>query len=258
MADPNATGGGTQNTPAQGDDNSNNPDFVTKEEMTSIVNAAVTSQLKRSLSKSIAEALGPALESALKPIQEKLEKPSNEPAAGDKKQDDPQVTALKKQIDDMSTLLKQSQETAEAEKRKSQEQTARGALRSALTGKVRPEAVDDVVDLLFYRKRVAYDDQGNLTFTWRSALSKGLPEEDHQFPLEDGVNQFLKSKQAEIYLPPPNADKGGVKPGAKLPNGNGTLPSIQRYDKPAMTDEEKLRRSLELTSALEARGVQIP
>jgi hypothetical protein len=256
--DSNATGGATQNTTQQGGGTEEKPEFVTKEDMTAIVNAAVTSQLKRSLDKGIAAALEPALKHALAPFHEKLEKAPEPPAPGGggnekPKGDDPQVTALKKQLDDVTAGLKAAQDEAALEKRKSMDQTARGQLRSELSGKVRPEAIEDVVDLLFFRKRVAHDDQGNLTFTWRSSLSKGLPEEDHQFPLADGVREFLKSKQAEMYLPPPNTDKNKLA-GSKLPNGS-TLPPVGRYDKPAVTEDEKLKRAEEITQALIARGV---
>jgi hypothetical protein len=258
--DPNATtGGAAQNTPAQGGDDSK-PDYVTKEEMGGIINAAITSHLKRALPKTITEALGPALETALAPLREKLDKPAapQDPADKGKDQPDPEVVSLKKKLEDALASMKVAQDAAETEKRKSDEQALRGAFRTEIAGKVRPEAVEDVVDLCFFRNLIKRDDQGRPTFTWRSALSKGMPEEDHQFPLADGVREFLKSKPAEIYLPPPSGDKGSPKSSAgRLPNGS-TLPPTTHYDKPAQSEDEKLRRATEKIAALEARGIDIP
>lgn len=255
-----ATGGELNPPGGSNAENNEQPKFMTEDDVAKMVTGAVSAHLKgKQMQTLITGVVSSALQEALGPIKEQLAKPPapQEPAPGEKQKDDPKVTALQKQLDDMATLLKQSQEAAETEKKKAQEQTLRAAVRNELAGKVRPEAVEDMVDLLFYRKRVGVDDAGNVTFTWRSSLAKGMPEEDHQFPLPDGIREFLKSKQAEIYLPPPNPP-GGTKSGAKLANGNGTLPPVGRYDKPAVTEEEKLRRSIEITNQLHSRGVSVP
>jgi hypothetical protein len=232
------------------------PDYATKQDMVATVNAAMASHLKRMLPKLVKEEFGPALDAAMAPIRERLER-APEPAGEKPKGDDPQVTALKKQLDDMTAQMRASQEEAAGERRKADEQALRALLRAEIAPRVRPEAVEDVVDLCFFRRLVGRDDQGKPTFTWRSALSKGMPEEDHEFPLADGAREFLKSKHAEIYIPPPNADnKSGQKSGQKLPAG--TIPSSSYGQRAPVTEDEKLQRAIEITANLEARGMGIP
>src|SRR6185369_3072022 len=81
-----------------GDSDQSQTEFVGKHEIAAIVNAAVSSHLKRSLSKEITA----ALEGALKPIKERLDAPQPEPQA-DKtasKGPSPEVAALEKKLSD--------------------------------------------------------------------------------------------------------------------------------------------------------------
>lgn len=251
---PNANEPGAQ--PGQGGADGAQPEYVTADQIGNIVNAAVSSHLKRSLAKEIAG----ALEQQLAPIKQRLAEapppPADDAAAGKggSKAPTPEMQAMQKQLADMQAAMKAAQDEAASEKKKAREEKAYSALKSELTGKVRPEALDAAADLIFHaRKRIAVDDDGNVLFNVRSSLGKGLPEEDRQFPLADGVREFLKTQEAALFVPSPSGGNGAQKrPTQQQPRAPGAAP---RYDTPAKSQDEMARRALE---ALAAKGLDLP
>lgn len=231
------------------------PQYVTKDDIAAIVNAAVSSHLKRSLDKSI----GSALDAALAPIKSKLDAPP--PSAEEKTQQkqgpSPEVAALQKQLADMQAAMAKANADVAAERKRNHETAAYSALKSELGGKVRPEALDAAADLIFHaRKHVTVDDDGNATFKVRSSRGKGMPEEDLEYQLADGVREFLKTKDAALFLPSPG---GQAANGGRAPQQTRTQQPSQRqsprYDSPAASEEEKLRRAVELFAA---KGLDLP
>lgn len=216
------------------------PKYVTEDAIAQIVNAAVSSHLKRSLGKAIEEAIKPVAEqlSQLKTAREEAP-----PQDTKKKSDvDPEVVALKKQVADLTTAMQRSAEEAAAAQRQAREEKAYASLRDQLQGKVRPEALPIALDVIRARKLLTINEDGTVTFRHRAALAKGMEEQDHEFPLDRGVGEFLKSKDAALFLPAPGGPgprQGNRPPHAPTPQPR---PEAPRYDQPALTEWEQDRR----------------
>jgi len=244
-----------QNAP--GSDKPDHAQHITKEELNAAVNSAVTSQLKRTLAKE----LGSAIEGALAPFKAELEKiglariaadaesktepkqtqddASKAAAQGKQKSDEPDTkyVALEAKLAKLEADNKRDKEALTRERRSAVEARVHGELRSQLTGKVRPEAVGVVADLIRARNQLVIDSDGNARIKVRARLEAGLPEEDHELSLEDGLPHFLKSKEAALFMPPPPVAKAGKTrlsgdtPGARAANGdaassNGALNAV--------------------------------
>jgi hypothetical protein len=239
-------------TSANAGEGENSPSYVTQDQLAAVVNAAVSSHLKRSLDKSI----GSALASALEPFKERLSAPATQPDEKPAKgAPQPEVAALQKQLSDMQARFVAAQEEASNERARAREHKAFADLKSELNGKVRPEALDMAAEWLFHaRKRVQVDEEGNALFTIRQAPAKGMPEQDTLYPLSDGVREFLKSKEASLFLPSPGAAKGQV-PQAQRQAQPVQRGQAQMYSSPATSEEEKIRRAAE---SLAANGMVLP
>ncbi len=224
-----------------------------RDEIVALVNQAVTSQLKRSLSKEITAALTGALE----PIKAELAKakPAADPAADEqqKGKPNPELVALQKQLADMQAALRAKDEEAATERKKAREDRAFADLTAELTGKVRPGTERMVATLLKAQGNLVLDEEGAVALKVRTSLAKGTAEADHEFPLADGVGHFLKTKDAALFLPPPNPAGGAGETRRVLPNSaNGK--QLPKYDAPALSDDEKARRTAE---QLQAMGVNL-
>ncbi len=216
------------------------PQYVTADQIGNIVNAAVSSHLKRSL--------GTAIEAAMKPITEKLAAAPPPPPADDetkrshKKQPDPEFLALTQKLAGLENDLKTERERVAAEQKKSSDDRAYNTLRSSLENKIRPELLDMVTSHLFrVEKRVTVDEQGNPLFRSQRIAYTGAEPEDVDLPLRSGVDEFLKSDAAKPFLPAPGTS--GASPMPKRgpsPNQGGI-----DFSKPATTDADKARRSIE-------------
>ncbi|KYF87796.1 hypothetical protein BE20_24945 [Sorangium cellulosum] len=194
------------------------------------VNAAVGSQLKRIVPKFLEEALAPHLTSLRESLQPKPE-PKDK---GGQSAVDPEIS---KQIEDLRNQLKKERETAARERRAAREEKAFAELRSELAGKVRPETVDTVAKLLFHAdRRVVIGDDGSIAFR----------HGDAEYDLRGGLAEYLKSKDAAMFLPAPGYGQQPKKPGLKAPN---RAPG----DKPQGT-EDPMSRTLRMLGKLEAKA----
>ncbi len=231
---PNETEGTLDQTPPE-------PKYVTAEEIGNIVNAAVTSQLKRSLGTAIAEAVKPITEqvAALK----QAPPPSDEGDDKKKGKQSPEMLAMAKQIEELTNGIKQRDERVAAAEKKQREDRAYAELRGSLEGKIRPELLDMVAkNLFFVEGRVVTDENGNVLFKTSKAPYTGAEPEEMQLPLKSGVDDFLKSDSAKPFLPAPNpgANSNPLPKRGPSPNPGGT-----DFSKPATTDAEKARRAAE-------------
>ncbi len=243
-----------------GDSDSSQPQYVTEDRLAAIVNAAVTGHLKRSLGKEIGSALEAydtkrRAEKAARKAEEDAEVTRGAPVA---KQPSPEVAALEKRLSDMQAMMRSAQEEAASERQRAREHKAYGDLKSELNGKVRPEALDAVADLLFHaRKRVSVDEDGNTLFAIRQAPAKGLPDADVNYPLSDGVREFLKTKEAALFVPSPGQGAAVSKPQPRFappPMPVRGQAQSQTVVSP-MSDDEKASRAMEF---LAAAGLSLP
>jgi hypothetical protein len=230
------------------------PKYITADQVAQIVNQAVTAQLKRSLKGELEGLTKTITESVATQIKASTPEPKTDDSQGGKP--DPKYSALEQKFAQMEANYKAAQERAEAAEKKRREDRAFTDLRTKLAEHVRPDMVDVVAENLFYaKKRVTFDEDGNPLFVARRAPAPGMSEEDMPLPLADGIASFLKSKEAEPFLPAPGGKSTGNKASAKPPQfGSQQLPN---YDKPATTDEEKTRRAFEREQALTSRGINL-
>lgn len=269
---PNASGGVNPNTPggaAQGT-------ALTEERVAELiaqsipgaVNSAVTSQLKRMLPKELESVVGGLKESfttmlgeAVSPIRQqfeakqKAEQEEREKAEREKNgtaQPSPEFEALKKQMAENQAAYekrlaaweakaKESEARAEQERRRGIEATAFSNLKSALSGVVKPEAVDAVATLLKARDQLVIGEDGGVQLKLRAALQKGMPEEDHVLPISEALPHWTKTKEAAFFMPPPTqggaGNDGKGRPPAGSNGANGALPAKQEGDVAAALEQ---------------------
>jgi hypothetical protein len=199
------------------------PEYVSKSDLEKIVNSAVTSQLKRSLGKSLSE----AIEAAVAPIREQLGQREDKPEKPEKKGDaSPEVAAMAATIKKLEDKLGAETRARKESSTKAAKERAYNSLVSELTssGKLRQEAIPMAADLLFHaRGAVKVDDDGGALFRHG--------EED--LPLSDGVKEFLKSKEAALFMAAPATSQKA--PAAKpsfLPAPKSTSSGTQQNESP--------------------------
>ena len=226
------------------------PVNLTPEQLTNLINSAITSHLKR------LPDYGKLIEEKLAAFQPKASDPAPDaPKGKDTGKSDPQITALLAKMEEQSKALTAAQERAVQAERQQREDRARAELRQALTGKVRPEAVDDVADLLFsVRKQVEINEQGEAFLKVKRAPVPGFPEEEALMPIADGVEHWAKSKAASIYIPATQSGTTSTPARAsKMPTPNERSSQSPKWDGPAKTDAEKIARAMAHEQALKAK-----
>jgi hypothetical protein len=162
----------------------------------------------------------------------------------------PEVAALTRTVNELTTKLKTEGDARAASERQRRDDAAYADLRTHLgAGKVRPEMLDTLAKVLFHAdKRVEFEaDTNRPLFKIRRAPMAGMAETDELLPLDAGVAEYLKSKDAEPFLPAPTA-RPGARPAAPTRPGQGA--GGKTYDKPATSDGEKVRRAGEREAAL--------
>jgi hypothetical protein len=212
------------------------------------INAAITGHMKRAEKKNSEDmtALKQFFADQLKTLTPATpEKPEKEGKAAP----DPALAAMRAQFEAMQASLAEANAKRERAESKQREDRAYSDLRDSLKAKVRPDLLDVVSQNLFHaNKRVEFDADGTALFKVRKAPGHGMPEEDVLMPLADGVANWLSSKEAAVFLPAPGPTQTQVQRGARMPAsnqqtvGNNGLP---KYDKPATSDDEKIRRAME-------------
>jgi len=217
------------------------PDFLTKDEARSIMAGIIQSSLKKDLPRVLGELLGPQLDTALGPLKEQLaglskpkteedsnkgKEPPTKPgvnAGTDETADkpDPKFEALEKKLKRLEDENKAARDSAAAERKRRVENDGYATLRSELTGKVKAEALDMCIDLVRARGQLAFDDDGNPRMKVRAKIAKDLPEEDQELAIPEAVPHWLKSKEAQLFLPPPTQQqtRRNVPAGQRASNG---------------------------------------
>lgn len=235
-----------------------------RKEIGAMISGAFKSEGKRLITSAVTEGLKSALsKEALQPLFSQFieELPDDEDGADNddpgKRQPsakpDPKVAALEAKLADLLKKQAEDAETLKKTQTEAREKDAMAALKSALAPHVKPEALDMAAALLFTaQKRVQLDDNGNPLFTVRKPPYAGASDEDVQMPLADGVQHWLKSQEGKFFVPAPsgagNQPNGGT-PRRVSVGGDG----MPKYDQPATSDAEKIRRAAEREEAFKQR-----
>jgi hypothetical protein len=205
---------------------------LTAEDVARIANQAVTAQLKRELPK----AFEGFLPSFTKAIDDKLAsfKPTEQPADEKNKGASPELSALQRQIAELTEANRLSNERALSVEKKAREDTAFSELKAALGGHIKPEFIDPIAKSLYYAdKRVEFSEDGKPLFRAMVPQYTGGPLQEMLLPLKDGIEAYAKSKEAEAYRPAPTAKTPNAPPpripssgGTQMQNNGGKVPTV--------------------------------
>ena len=200
--------------------------------LANLVNAAVGSHLKRHLPKALEETVSPLFAGFKEHLAGILPKPAAVPApagagsAGPSDETTARVTSLENAL---------AQERAEraAERREAHETKAFNDLRTALTGKVRPEALDITAKHLFHaEKAVKVRKDGRAVMT--------IDGEEYE-SLAEGVSAWASKPEAAFFLPPP-PKAAARRPAAPVPpRGAPTASASPVREDPLTKTLERLR-----------------
>lgn len=225
-----------------------------------LVNAAVSAHLRRFTEKQFPSLLA----EAFKPFSEQIAALKAPPAPADDDAPrgktakvDPTVIALQQQLEEFKRQAAESDNKRAVAEKKSRDDRAFSDLKSQLAKSVRPEMLDMVANHLFQiEKMVEVSDDGTSYFRGTRATMPGFTEEVN-FPLKDGVDNWLKSEAAKPFLPAPGT--------SNTPNSRRqtAMPSAlpKDFDLANATDAQKVQAASELeqryAAALRARGVNL-
>lgn len=217
-----------------------------------LVNSAVTNQLKRFAEKQLPSLFA----EAMKPFQEQIAALKSVPEPEDKKKViAPEVVALTQQLEEMKAKLTREAEQRATSEKKAREDRAFNDFKGHLSKSVRPEMLDMVASHLFHiKKLVEVGEDGTAVFKG-TRTQLGMTEEV-QYPLKDGVDNYLKSEDAKPYLPAPGVS---TTPTSKRPT---VMPSTmpKDFDLSKATPQQKLQAAEELektyAAALAARAAK--
>ena len=163
---------------------------------------------------------------ALKPAEPVEPKPGKG-QQGNAAAESPEVTQLREAIARMekerADEKAQSAAIAKAAREKETEATLSNLLQQ---GGVRPDALRGA-QLLVRHDYLAEKDDGSIVFRGTHPISK-LPAE---FPLEDGVKQWLTTEAAAAYKAPRNVSGAGDRAGRPAANGQRAFASVDDFFK---------------------------
>lgn len=182
--------------------NENELDKEIEAKMVAMVNAAVSSHIKRAMNQ-----LTKTIESQL---EAKLSEISSKEAPKQEKTEDNelarQLKALTQKLELSERQAKQEAEKREAIEKQSRFNSGKQELRNHLQGKVSSSLLDLAVDHLTHvQNRLSFDESGNTMFKIKKAPYSGAKEEDIELPLQEAITEFMKSKEAQPFLPAPGA-----------------------------------------------------
>lgn len=224
---------------------------LSKSELAAVVNAAVTSQLKRTLPNTITEALKVAM-AEFKPPQQ---------AEEHQRRSAPQVsaseTALRERVAEMEKQYQAMTAAFAQERRSAKLEKARAEALSAVTGHVRKGAERDVVDLMFARGMIAgIDDSDAKPMMKVKKVFGGMEPQDVEYGILEGAREALKDPSWALYLPPPDTRAQASAPNGRqmprpIPQVNGSRAGDQA---PVLTPEQAAQRAVEWQSYMLSGG----
>lgn len=210
-ADPDggAGGGGT----GEGD----GPKYVTEEQLSNVVNAAVSTHVGRAIKKTVGEIVPTIVEqvtAALKPDPGDGGEGGGDGAGGDvgggDGKPDPAMTAMKRQMTQVSNKL-EVERTARiaAETRHSQAGLRSAVLKGLGIHKITGERQDAAIASLYHNERVKVAEDGSHLF---------VDTNGDELPLGEGIKGWAGSDSAKLYLPPREIKGSGDSGGGRVPD----------------------------------------
>lgn len=219
----------------------------TEADMAKMVNAAVSSQLKRLLPKAIGDAIGglkldEQIASAIGKLTPKIE---DEGTPSKKKSD------VEKQLEALTVKLEAAEKRVEAEQKQRVEaeqkrtvDAATSTLRNSLQPKLRSEILDIAVGhWTKVEGRLSIAEDGTPQLRVKHAPYKGADEVEENLPLDKAIPILLASDSAKPFLPAPASTSGG--PQVKGGIGNRASSSSAQSGLRANADDDKLSRAMQ-------------
>lgn len=172
-----------------------------------MVNSSVTAKnksFKQEMATQLAE-----FRAGIESLSSQLKTPT-EKAESDK---DRELKTLRADMQRLTEQIRAADEANAAMERERRTLTARSELRTALTGKVRPELLDDVAFILENRN-VNFEDGAALM---RIKKTTRIGTEEVNLPIADAVREWLSQPEARPYVPAPVKSETPTKNNAQLP-----------------------------------------
>ncbi|MDI3282123.1 hypothetical protein [Polyangium sp. 15x6] len=199
-------------TDTSADSTQGNEPSADDKKLANLVNSAVSAHLKRHLGK-LSETIETSLAEKLAGLQQSAPKKADE---SDPKPDDD----LRKELSALKDQLK-------SEKQKAREKEAYAELKAKLADKVRPEALDTVLKVLKHDGRISLKRDGSVAFL----------HEDGEMDLDEGLSEWLKSREGSMFAPPPNPRSNaakkpnyGVKAPARTSSESGEIDPLAKTE----------------------------
>jgi hypothetical protein len=170
------------------------------------INAAVTLQMKRAIKDVPSRA---DLDVLVDKVMEKVraEKPAEPVPAPKDRAEDEEILKMRRRIEEMERRNEEAEQRAIEVERRAKLDKAEAEVVRLLTGGADPKlkVKDDYVPVLakHFMGRVKLQSDGNVLLAVKRAPAKGLPPEDMEVELGDGVAGWLRSDEAHAWLPAP-------------------------------------------------------
>lgn len=242
------------------DENDDEPELTPA--MVQAINSAVTSQLKRSLKdvvtkgdiEALATSLTEKVTAAVKPADDKQAK------GGKADETNPELKKMQERLDQLAAANKKATDDATTEKRGRLLDKAQADLHRALfvdgIGDKKQKAKAEYAEVLggHFGQKLKVTDDGKVVMTIRKAAAKGLPEEDADVDIGEGLSHWIKSDAARAYLPAPLT--GGRPAGTRTQQARTQAVTTTQTREPneKQSVDEGVARAAE---ALAARGLRL-
>lgn len=256
---PEGDGGGGGGAPPAPPAGGGDPKLLTEEDVGRMVNAAITSHLKRSqteTNKLITESIaGLKIDDKLSELVKQI-KPVVEPD----KDPSGKKGEMERQLQDLASKLELSEKRAQAAEsarieadNKRRFDNAMVEFRSMLQPKVRGELLNVAANnwaLIEQRLKVAED--GSSTLRIKRSQYKGGPEQEEDIPLVEAVPILLASADAKPFLPAPS---GGQQERPGAPNARPPRTPAAGNQNPSAADTSDAAKAQAVLDSLAAKNI---
>ena len=218
------------------------------------VNAAMTNHLKRAkpqeeqtaliqklIDETVGKALGPKQPEAQPQNQDGTPKP------------DPELVKMREQFEKLERKYAESEARAKAVEDKARRESTHSAVKDALSAKgISGTKALAVIAYLEQSGALRHDEDGVPRLAVKRSRTKNAAPEEIEWDIAQGIDDWSKGPDAAEFLPPPVTAAQG-RPGYSAPAAGARRGPVV-YDKPALSEQEALRRAEE---SLLNQGVDI-